>query len=107
MASVSTDLPDDAERAAIRRLTAEIERDDGAPPLSDQALSQLGSTDVTHLIAHHDDTVVGYAQRAGDAAEIAARSDVVSLLIDRLAEPGLRVWAHGRQSRLAGPLREH
>jgi mycothiol synthase len=108
VATVSNDLPDEADRVAIARLAGEIEHEDGAPPLSDQALSQLRSADVAHVVSRAaDGTVVGYAQRDGDVAEIAAHPDVVQALLEGLAEPGLLVWAHGRHSRLAAPLREH
>lgn len=107
MVSVSTDVPTEADRAAVRQLAAEIERADGAPPLSDQVLSQLDSTEVRHLVARDGDTIAGYAQRDGDDAEIAAHVDAVGPLLEAVAAPGLRVWAHGRQSRLIAALREH
>lgn len=106
MATVSTDVPDEAVRQGIHALAAGIAREDGAPPLSDQTLTQLGSPDVAHFVATQDATVVGYAQRDGDGAEVAARPDVLRSLLDRLAEPGLLVWAHGRHSRLTGALRD-
>jgi mycothiol synthase len=106
VATVSTDVPDETVRQAVLRLADEIERADGAPPLSDQTLTLLGSPDVAHFVATQDGTVVGYAQRDGDSAEVAARPDVLRLLIDRLAEPGVLVWAHGRHSRLRQPLRD-
>jgi mycothiol synthase len=105
--TLSTDAPDEAGRAAIRRLADEIEHADGAPPLSDQTLSGLDSAEVSHLLAYDGDALVGYAQRDGSDAEIAARADVVGTVLEQLAVPGLRVWAHGRHSRLIAALGEH
>jgi mycothiol synthase len=106
VASVSTGVPDEGDRAAVRQLAARIEHDDGAPPLSDQTLSNLGSTEVQHFVVRDAASITGYAQRDGDDAEIAARTEVVRPLLEELAAPGLRVWAHGRRSRLTEALRE-
>lgn len=104
MASLSTDVPDQATRAAVVRLADRIEHEDEAPPLSDQALTRLSSPDVAHLVARAEGAVVGYAQRDGDSAEIAAERPVLPALLDRVAGRGLRVWAHGRRSRLTHAL---
>lgn len=104
MASVSTDVPDEPTRDAVLRLAAQIEQEDGAPPLSDQTLTRLRSPEVDHVVARAATGVVGYAQRDGSNAEVAARPDVLADLLDRVAAPGLLVWAHGRHSRLATAL---
>lgn len=104
---LSKDVPDETRRAAIVQLAERVEHEDGAPPLSDQALTQLGSPDVDHFTDVRDGAVLGYAQRAGDGAEIAGASDVVADLVDAVARPGLRIWSHGRHSRLRALLDEH
>ncbi len=88
-------------------LAAQIERVDGAPPLSDQTLSQLGSDAVTHLVARDGDTLVGYAQFADGVAEVAAEPSAVGPLLDAAAQTTpLLVWSHGRHSRLVAALGE-
>jgi mycothiol synthase len=101
---LDTAVPDEPTRAAVLALAGTVEAADGAPPLSDQALSRLGSADVTHVVARDGDRVVGYAQRDGDSAEIAAEPAVGPELLDRVTVPGLLVWSHGRRSRLAAAL---
>ncbi len=98
---VSTEIPDAATRAAIVALAARIESEDGAPPLSDDALTQLSAPDVAHAVALDDGHVVGYAQRRENAAELAAEPDAVAALLDVVWQSGLLVWSHGRRSRLA------
>lgn len=98
-------VPDDATRAAVLRLAARVEQEDGAPPLSDQARTALTSPGVAHLVARAGDDVVGYAQRDGDAAEVVAADDAARALVDAVARPGLLVWSHGRRSRLLDVLR--
>lgn len=88
--------------SAALRLAARVEDEDGAPPLSDQALSRLGSDEVVHL-----ERPDGYAQLDGTSLEIAAvREAVGQLLDDALARaPGeLLVWSHGCRSRLVPEL---
>lgn len=104
MPALATDIPDAETRSAILALARQVEREDGSPPLSDQALTRLRSPGVAHLLAHEDGRVVGYAQRDADAAEIAARSDVVGLLVDEVAAAGVLVWSHGRHSRVVPAL---
>jgi mycothiol synthase len=105
--TVSTGVPDETTRAAIGTLAEAIEAADGAPPLSDQTLSRLRSADVEHLVVRAaDGALVGYAQRDQTGAEVAAQPPAVAMLLDRLAQPGLLLWAHGRHSRLAKPLRD-
>jgi mycothiol synthase len=106
VAAVSTEVPDETTRAAVLALAERIEREDGAPPLSDQALTHLSSSRVDHFSIAEAGTLLGYAQRDGDGAEIAGTPAVVADLVDAVARPGLRVWSHGRGSRLAGVLRD-
>jgi mycothiol synthase len=109
MPDVSTTLldgaaPDDPTRAAVVRLATLIEEADGAPPLSDQALAQLRSSAVRHYLAHQGGEVIGYAQRDGDGAELAAEPRAIAPLLDVVATSGLLMWSHGRHSRLSDPL---
>jgi mycothiol synthase len=105
--AVSTTVPDDSTRDDVLRLAAVIEEADGEPPLSDQALADLQSDAVTHLVAR-DDTgaVVGYAQRDGESAEVAAEPAALRDLLDAVSSSGVLVWAHGRGSRLTAVLAE-
>jgi mycothiol synthase len=98
---LSTAVPTEAQRARIVELAAAVEREDGAPPLSDQALAQLGATDVRHVVAEDGTDVLGYAQADGDAAELTGTRPAVEALADAIAAPRLRLWSHGRRSRLA------
>ncbi|GKT28107.1 hypothetical protein ADUPG1_004850, partial [Aduncisulcus paluster] len=66
---IATDVPDESTRAAIRALAQRVEDEDGAPPLSDQALTRLGSPAVVHATVRLDGALVGYAQRDGAGAE--------------------------------------
>ncbi len=97
---------DDPTRAAVLRLATLIESADGAPPLSDQALAHLRSPVVRHYVARDSDRVVGYAQRDGEGAEVAAEPSAVGPLLDAVTTSGLLVWSHGKRSRLAAPLAE-
>lgn len=110
VASVS-DVPDAAARAEILRLATRVENEDGAPPLSDQTLSHLGSATVRHYVARDDaGAIAGYAQLDDSSLEIAATPDSVeSLLADVTADAsdGVRVWSHGRHSRLVPVLESH
>src|SRR6185437_12216401 len=85
---LSHDLPDEATRAAIVALAERVEAEDGAPPLSDDALTHLGSPEVSHVVARSGDRVVGYAQRHGGSAEMAAEPDVIAELLDAVTQPG-------------------
>jgi mycothiol synthase len=97
------------ERREVLALTATVEAEDGAPPLSDQALSHLdgdpGDT-LTHLVARDGDELVGYAQLDGDSLEIVAVPDVVPALLDAAGPGRLLVWSHGRRSRVVAPLEQ-
>ncbi|WP_375492284.1 mycothiol synthase [uncultured Jatrophihabitans sp.] len=98
--AVATGVPDEPTRAAIRRLADDIEQSDGAPPLSDQALSHLGSADVAHLVASDDGRLIGYAQRDGATLELATEPTAVDLVLDAATSTGTLAWTHGRRSRL-------
>jgi mycothiol synthase len=100
---------DVAAQLKVRELAEQIEAADGAPPLSDQALSQLAGPNVTHLLAVTDtdtdtdtDTVVGYAQLDRNAAEVLAETPALDPLLDAVEAlpPRREIWAHGQRSRL-------
>lgn len=101
--------PDDDQRERIVALARAVEARDGAPPLSDQALSRITSTDPVHRIAREDGTVVGYAQLDGTSLEIAANPEALGALLaaaETQGTPGLHVWSHGRDSALIAPLQD-
>jgi mycothiol synthase len=100
--TVSRAVPDESTRLEIRRLAAAVEAEDGAPPLSDQTLTQLGSPDVDHLLAREGSTLVGYAQVEAGGAEIAGLAAAAGPLLEA-AGPEL-IWSHGRRSRLVPEL---
>ena len=102
--STSTDPPDERARTEIRQLADRIEASDGAPPLSDQALSLLGAPDLEHVVVRAGDRVVGYAQRADDVLELAADPHGLEATLDAASTAGADVWSHGRQSRLVPAL---
>ncbi len=95
--------PDAATRAEIVQLAEQVEREDGAPPLSDQSLTHLRSDAVRHLVAR-DQSLAGYAQLDGGSLEIAAATpEAAESLLDEaltIAPGELRVWSHGARSRL-------
>jgi mycothiol synthase len=93
-------------RAAVVRLADRIEAEDGAPPLSDQTLTHLGSDDVHHVTARSAGTVVGYAQYGDEGAEVAAEPTAVDDLLDAVLGPGRLIWSHGRRSRLVPALEQ-
>lgn len=109
-----TDSPvDAATAAAVRRLAAAVERVDGAPPLSDQALSRLGAPGGTDVVLRREDgdsagEIAGYARLDVDSAELAADTDAVAAVLgaveDRATAARLLVWSHGRRSRLIAEL---
>jgi mycothiol synthase len=101
VAHLSTDRPDAQTRLDILQLAERIEAEDGAPPLSDQTLTQLRAGGVEHFVARREGSVVGYAQRDGGGAEVAAEPDVLADLLDAVTTDGLLVWSHGLRSRLA------
>jgi mycothiol synthase len=105
--TLTRDLPDEPTRAAVRALAEQVAAEDGAPPLSDQALADLGSDAVEHAVARADDgTVIGYGQRTENAAELVALRDAIAPVLDAIARPGLLIWSHGRRSRLTTPFSE-
>ena len=93
-------------RTEVLALVAAIEAMDGAPPLSDQALAQLGSDRVLHLVARDGERLVGYAQLDGDSLELAAEPQDVPRLLAATDHRPLLVWSHGRGSRLIAPLEQ-
>jgi mycothiol synthase len=101
--ALSAEPPDPPTRVQIIALAERVEAQDGAPPLSDDALTGLARPDLEHRVARDGGRLVGYAQRRGGAAEVAAEPDAAGPLLDAVTRPGLLVWAHGRRSRL-GPL---
>jgi mycothiol synthase len=107
LASVPAE-PDAATRAEIVRLAEQVERDDGAPPLSDQTLTQLRSAEVQHFqIRDGAGALAGYAQLDGSSVEIAATPEAAADLLTTVlaAVPQrIRVWSHGRHSRLVPVL---
>ncbi|MBE7188316.1 mycothiol synthase [Jatrophihabitans endophyticus] len=103
--TVSSGTPD---RAAVLDLAERVEAEDGAPPLSDQTLAQLGDAAAAEWAATESDgagagVLVGYAQAADGVLEIAARRDAVDALLDA-AGTGDSVWSHGHASRLVAVL---
>jgi len=110
--TVSRTSLDDTLQAGVLALADLIEREDGAPPLSDQTLTRLRSGDVVHLIARDGDRLVGYAQLDGDELEIAGLTAAAGPLLDATrpaldAAGPLLVWSHGRRSRLIPVLDSH
>jgi mycothiol synthase len=110
---------DARQRASVLELAAAIENADGAPPLSDQARSRLGSDEPRHLLAERAGTIggpiVGYAQLDGEAAELLGEPDALEPLLDALSTASLSsapspaatdlvLWAHGQRSRLVPVL---
>ncbi len=100
--------PDAATRAVVQNLARTIERRDGAPPLSDQALTHLDSPAVMHLVASLGGRVVGYAQVAGRSLEVAVLDapTLAALLnaAERRSRDGLLAWSHGSRSPLGRAL---
>ena len=106
MPDVSTDVPDETTRVAIRTLANQIAEQDGAPPLSDDAVTHLSAGEVQHAVAREAGRLVGYGQRRDGSAEVAAEPDAAGALVDAVGQPGLLIWAHGRRSRLTPVLAE-
>jgi mycothiol synthase len=96
---------DAAQRAEVHALAAAVEARDRQPPLSDQALTQLGSPTVAHHLVRAGSRLVGYAQVDGGSAELAvAEPDALDDLLDAAIAPGTLVWSHGAGSALAPVL---
>jgi mycothiol synthase len=103
--TVTTLTAVDAEtERAVRTLIGEIARTDGRDPLSDQALTKLRSSHVSHTVARDGDAVVGYAQLDGSSLEVVALSHAIDALLDSFAGQDVQVWSHGQQSPLSAAL---
>jgi mycothiol synthase len=102
--TLSTAVPDDAARLAIRSLAAAVERADGAPPLSDQALGRLADPAAVHVRAYDGHQLVGYGQRVGTDAEVLAADGWADPLLDATVVPGVLIWTHGSRSGLIASL---
>lgn len=92
----------ESQRAEVKALAERIGKEAGAPPLSDQALTQLTSARVQHVLASRGKALVGYAQLAGDNLEVVAEPaalDDLLAAVERSAR--VLVWTHGEQSALA------
>jgi mycothiol synthase len=91
---------DGAELDDVRALIKAVKVRDGAPPLSDHAMLQLGASrpGLRHLVGPG-----GYAQLDDDTAEIADRDGVADELLAALEPltPRLIVWSHGQHSPVA------
>lgn len=100
---------DASTRSAVLALAAEVEQRDGAPPLSDQALTRLAWADVTHFVAVDGERLTGYAQRDGMSTELCALNDATldALLSAAEAAGGgpLQLWSHGQHSLTAAAAR--
>jgi mycothiol synthase len=97
--------PDD--RAAVHALADRLSEVAGAPALSDQALTQLAGSDVRHLLARDGAALVGYAQLAGAALEVAAEAramDAVLTAAEDATSGELLVWTHGTHSPLGAAV---
>ena len=108
-ARIRAERPDSALRGEIVRLAQEIETEDGAPPLSDQALSRIGADGGADLLARVGDTLVGYARVDDGGMEIAAAAEAAAPLLAAAsdhADAPLLTWSHGRRSRLVPVLEE-
>ncbi|MDT4971689.1 MAG: mycothiol synthase [Pseudonocardiales bacterium] len=100
-------LLDASTRAEVQSLADAIEASDGEPPLSDQALTQLGASEVVHVVADDGDRLVGYAQLDGTSLELAGDATAVAALLDTVEARGdadLLVWSHGKRSPVGGVL---
>src|SRR5579875_3405989 len=90
--------------AEVRALISELTRLNDRAPLSDQALTQLGSDHVEHALAIADDRLIGYAQLDDASLELAATPDAIGPLLDAFAGRSVRVWTHGTRSPLVSAL---
>lgn len=93
-------VPDEQTAAAVHALLDDLERDDGAPPLSDRARTRLRSATVSHLVVREEGRITGYGQLDGTELELSAGTgDAASTILDEVGAPIL-VWSHGIGSRL-------
>ena len=105
--ALTRSVPDEPTRAAVRELAGKVAAEDGAPPLSDQALADLGSPSAEHVVLRDDaGQLVGYGQRQDSAGELVAERAAIGEVLDAVARPGLLIWSHGRHSRLAARFSE-
>lgn len=105
--SATAPVLDAPTRAQVQALAEAIEARDGEPPLSDQALTQLGTSDVVHVLAHDGDRLVGYAQLDGTTLELAGDAVAVTALLDTVEarrDADLLVWSHGKHSPVGAVL---
>jgi mycothiol synthase len=100
-------VPDPGQVDEIRTLIATVAAEDGRDPLSDQALTQLGSPAVEHAVVTDGGRIVGYGQLAGDSLEIVAEPQAVGPVLAEFGDRPLLVWSHGEHSRVAPVLAEH
>jgi len=89
--------------AAVRALADQVQRRDGAPPLSDQALSRIGASGVREFVRYDGNDLIAYAQLDGDSLELAAPAELVGEMLAEAeaVSPSLEVWSHGRRSAVA------
>jgi mycothiol synthase len=96
------DVLDDSLRDQVRALVETVEARDGAPPLSEHAVLQIGASrpGLAHLVAGEHS---GYAQLDDDVAEIADLSGATPALLAALERLVARpiVWSHGKHSPVA------
>ncbi|MGU3500009.1 mycothiol synthase [Mycobacterium sp. C31M] len=91
------------DRSRIIELVEAATVADGVAPVGDQVLRELGRDDTRHLLAVHDDAVVGYLNLAPEMAEAVVHPDARRRGIGaELIRTGLaagtaqtRIWAHG------------
>ncbi len=103
-------MPDDPTAQAVLALAERVAGEDGAPPLSDQARSQVRAAGPGHVVVRVDGEVRGYAQYQDAVAELVTAPEVaeatLEAVLDAAAGPdGLTIWSHGLGSRLL-PLLE-
>ena len=104
---VSTpDQLDDDTVHAVRQLVTAVQREVGQPPLSDQALTQLASPSVRHVLVRDGDVLVGYAQLASGSLELAGDAAAVEVLLAALEplDDTVEIWSHGTRSPLVPVL---
>lgn len=103
-ASTEIGPPDAAARDAIAELAVAAAKVDGREPFTEQTRLLLAAEfpAVTHVVRRDDaGRVVGYGQRdEAGVAELGVHPDARraghgAALLDALASPDLRVWAHG------------
>jgi mycothiol synthase len=107
---VSTpDHLDETTAHEIRELAASIQQSVGQPPLSDQALTQLSSDAVRHVLVTDDDgRLVGYGLLSGTSLELAGDAAAVDALLSAFEpiDDTVAVWSHGKRSPLAPVMLE-